>query len=125
MEPEIRRVCATLELIGPHEYCRSSELIQTALHNWRELRDAPALAEADLLEDHDTCIRNVYQLDHRICAVEKRREYFGMSRWEEFEPALRNLRTWRSYWNDCATATAGSSETWKDRRLALQRLRDG
>lgn len=122
LEPEFRRSCATLELIAPREYCPLPELWIAARQNYRELRDAPCLAQAGLLPDHSVCVRNVWLLEQRICAIERQRGLFGSYRHEDFEPALLSLRACLAYWKDCEIATG--TDKWRDRRLALQRIRD-
>ena len=125
-ESKFRQVCNLLELHGKEEYVsreNPNKQVEDARYAYRELLNAPAIAEAALLPDHYTCRVAVSFYCARVDHVERCLKLYSSYRYVDFEDCLRFARFKKLYWEKCAEATEDNA-SYLDRRRALMWLQD-
>ena len=123
---QFRQVYVLMELYSKDEYIYDEspqEQINEARHRYRELRHAPAIAEANSLPEHHSCRLAQDFYGDRINHIEKCIKLYGKYRYVDFEDYLEFAKESKRYWAKCEEAT-NENNTYLTRRRALMWLRD-
>jgi hypothetical protein len=126
--PQFYQVCQLLQLYGPGEenqryFSNFQEAVDIARCNRIALRNAPAIEESLLLPDLVQCEHGVKFWEQRTKNLEASAKLYGTYRYVDFEDAIEFSKAERLRWRK-RTVAVNPSESYLDRRLALQWLRD-